>query len=243
MKTNNIPNKMLLNASNIVAGYGNKVILNGANVKLCAGEIVLLIGPNGSGKSTLLKVLSGLLPVAEGNILLNNQNITHFPLEKRIARGISYCMQGGEIFPTLSVKENLEVVAAQLRNAIADERIDRVFELFPVLKKNVSKRAGLLSGGEKQMLALGITLIRKPKVLLLDEPSAGLSGPLVSEVLRTIQRLNIEEKFGILLVEQNVREGIPVANRVLLMKEGSTVRNENPQQLINNDKLEKLFLE
>lgn len=234
-------NSYLLTAEDIQAGYGKKQILFGVSLKIKQGEILSLIGPNGSGKSTFLKVVSGLLSPLDGRINFLGETITNYPIEKRIKMGIGYFLQGGEVFLNLSVVENLRIGAFGLTNKEFQASEEEVLNLFPILKKYLNGRAGLLSGGERQALALGIVLMKRPKLLLLDEPSAGLSPALVKDTILKIQE--IKEKFGvtILLVEQNVREALKIASRVYLLKNGKVVCEESPTDVFKKGKLDEIF--
>lgn len=237
-----INDKLTLSIENIVAGYRKKEILRGASLHVLPGEIVLLIGPNGSGKSTLFRVISGILKPKSGKVVFQGEDITGLEPHAHIEKGIAYLMQGGEVFPSLSVAENLRVAGHRLDEARFHERLNWIFQLFPRLKDLQARRAGLLSGGERQMLALGMILLHKPKLLLLDEPSAGgLTPVLAKEVFHTIKRINEEEQVSILLVEQNIRQAVEIAHRIYLLKEGRTVSEDHPSDILQNGKLEQVF--
>ena len=227
---------------NVVAGYGRKETLCGASLKVSSGEIVLLVGPNGSGKSTLLKVVAGLLRTQGGQVEFQGEDISQLQPHDHIERGIAYLMQGGEVFPSLTVIENLRVSGHRLQKNEFQSRFDWVTELFPKLKELRFRRAGLLSGGERQMLALGMILLHKPKLLLLDEPSAGgLSADMVREVFRTIKKVSREENVGILLVEQNIREAVKIADRVYILKDGKIYCEDHPLEILRSGRLKQVF--
>lgn len=233
---------IVLSIENIIAGYSKKEILRGASLRVLSGEITVVIGPNGAGKSTLLKAIVGLLKPKSGKVVWQGKDITRLEPHDHLEEGIAYLMQGGEVFPSLSVGENLQVAGFRLTEERLKERVAWVFHLFPRLKDLQSRRAGVLSGGERQMLALGMILLQKPKLLLLDEPSAGgLTPALAKEVFKTLRRINEEEKVSILLIEQNIREAVNIAHRVYLLKDGRTYSEEHPEEILQNGKLEEVF--
>ena len=231
---------MILKATDIHAGYGKKEVLHGVNLGVRQGEILALIGPNGAGKSTLLKVLAGLLQPKAGKILYRDQDITYWDCPQRVNAGIVYFMQGGEVFPNLSVRENLELGYG---NGKLNGKLEEVFQFFPDIRDWLSMRAGLLSGGQRQQVALAMVMLKQPKLLLLDEPSAGLSPRLVADILTKVQEMNSRLGTTIVLVEQNVREGLKIAHRCGVMATGQMVSfEEKPQELLTNNKLEQVFM-
>ena len=233
---------MTLSIENIVAGYGKQEILRGASLVVKAREIVLLIGTNGSGKSTLLRVISGILKPNSGLIRFEGEDITALPTHERIAKGIAYLKQEVKVFPSLTVKENLHIAGHHLDEKLFRKRLDRVFHLFPKLGELYPRRAGLLSGGERQMLGFGLMLLHKPKLLLLDEPSAGgLTPVLAKEVFQTIQKINEEDGVSVLLVEQNIRQAMQIAHRVYLLREGMTQHEARPTEVLEGGTLEQAF--
>lgn len=244
--------KVILKANDIYAAYIKKEVLNGVSIDVKEGEIVALIGPNGAGKSTLLKVIAGFLKPKQGNIIFYDQDITKMEIYARIRMGIGYFIQGGEIFRNMTVEENLEMgfmARQKLENKdwkIGNEKWkvekELIYELFPNLKDKRKKIAGLLSGGEKQALALGVILMTCPKILLLDEPSAGLAPNLVREFFEKIIRINKEWNISVLIVEQNVRAVLDIASRAYVMKLGRIYAEGNPETLIQREILEKAFL-
>lgn len=235
-------NKMLV-LDDIHAGFGKKEIVKGISLSVNEGEIVSIIGPNGAGKSTLLKVMAGLLHQSHGDIFYKGEKINHANCTQRVKKGIVYFLQGGEIFPSLTVKENLEIGAAgdnkQGRNGFLN-----VFKLFPGIEKALIRRAGLLSGGQRQQVALAMVLLKRPTVMLLDEPSAGLSPNLVAETMEKIQQIN--ELFGttIIIVEQNVIEALRFAQKAYVLINGKIKEDTmQPSGLLENGKIERLFFE
>ena len=235
--------EVILHVKNIRAGYGKKEVLRGVSLALKMGEIVALIGPNGAGKSTLLKVIAGFLKPWEGTVSLNGDDVTSLPPHHRIREGMAYFMQGGQVFPNLTVAENLETASMTVSSVQRQERIDAVLELFPDLHTLWKRRAGLLSGGQRQALALGMVLVHQPKLLLLDEPSAGLSPKLARDTMQKVKEINQHWKMSILLVEQNVREALDVAGRALALVNGAVVMETNqPREWLTEGQLERLFL-
>jgi ABC-type branched-subunit amino acid transport system ATPase component len=232
-----------LQLEQIDAAYHKKTVLQGVSLAAAPGEIVALIGPNGAGKSTVLKVAAGLLAPQEGCVQLEGRDITGLPAHERVDHGLAYCIQGGRVFPSLTARENLAMGAGALP---ADERADgtaAVLDVFPVLKGLLDRRAGLLSGGERQALALGMVLVRRPQVLLLDEPSAGLAPRLVQDLLDTVRALNEDWGLSILLVEQNIRAALRIAHRAVALENGSVARStQKPTAWLDGEAVEGLFL-
>jgi len=232
-----------LSVENIHAAYSKKEVLRGVSLSVKQGEIVALIGPNGAGKSTLLKVIAGFLKPLQGNLWLDSKEITSLAAHERVGQGIAYFMQGGKVFTNLTVAENLEMGLATLSSQNKKDGISAVLEIFSNLKHLLNRRAGLLSGGERQALALAMVLIRRPHLLLADEPSVGLSPKLVHHLLGKIHELNSIWGTTILLVEQNIREALNIAHRALAMVSGEVaLGTEQPEEWITNGQLEQLFL-
>ena len=234
----------LLRIENVFAGYGKLEVLRGISLSLDQGELVTIIGPNGAGKSTLLKIIAGTLLPSGGRVFFNDNDFTSFSTHLRIRKGIGYCLQGGRVFPDLTVLENIKIatIAPGLEQN-SNDSLEKTFSLFPVLKGMLDKRAGLLSGGERQMLAIAAALVRGPRLLLLDEPSAGLSPKIVQEVLAKIHEIRVQLGMTILLVEQNVGQALKVTDRAVVLINGEVaLTEENPKDLLSNLKLEKLFL-
>ncbi len=235
-------NNVALVLQNIHAAYGRKEILRGVNISIRKGDIAALIGPNGAGKSTLVKIIAGVLRSSAGNIQLGGLDITTASAAERVSRGIGYLIQGGEVFRDMSVYDNLVLGGYTLTMAEMTFRLQEIYKLFPKLQEMRLKRAGLLSGGERQSLALGMVLINHPQLLLLDEPSAGLSPALVKNTLSLVQEIN--QKYGttVVLVEQNVKEALLVSGQAFLLKEGQVISEENPAVLLENESaVHKLF--
>lgn len=233
----------ILQIENLNAGYYERQILHNVGMNMVENEIVLILGPNGAGKSTLLNVISGILKQWKGRVVFDGKQLDGLSPAKRANLGISYFLQGGETFKNLNVRDNLQIAGMGLGRKGFEDRIDTVFEFFPKLKTMETRRAGLLSGGEKHQLALGMIFIRDPKLVLLDEPSAGLSPLLVKEVLESIKKMKELLNTSILLVEQNVREGLKIADTVFFMKAGSIVKEATPETVASEGLLELLFFE
>lgn len=221
----------LLSVENLTASYSLKPVLQKISMKVDQGEIVLLIGHNGAGKSTLLKVIFGDLHVNTGKIMYLSKEITNLPIYKRREIGMAYLPQSDNIFSDLNVYDNLQVSGNGLNSLELNRRIEETFDIFPVLKNMHRKRAGLLSGGERQMLAMGMLLLTRPRLLLLDEPSAGLSPALVIEIMQKVLEINKTYGTAILLVEQKVAEALKITNRCYQLKNGQVSFVGKPDEI------------
>ena len=222
----------LLEVRDLVAGYGDSDVLRGLSLQVEAGELIAVIGPNGAGKSTLLKVLAGLVPPRVGEIRLAGADLTRAGTQRIVASGLCYVPQEANVFASLSVWENLTIGAWTAPDAIA-ERAEAVSELFPILADRRRARAGTLSGGERQMLAMAMALMVEPRLLLLDEPSAGLAPALQRLVFDRIRAINARG-LGILLVEQNARESLALCHRGYVLAMGR-VRAEGRGDVLRSD--------
>jgi ABC-type branched-subunit amino acid transport system ATPase component len=233
----------LLQVNSLVTGYGKKQVLNGVSLDVAPGEIVALIGHNGAGKSTLLKAVFGLLPIWQEQVVYDGRLLNSPKPRELLRSGVAYVPQGNRVFTDLTVRENLEMGGVTLSDRKQlGEGIERVFTLFPALKPRLRQRAGTLSGGEKQMLALANALILSPRLLLLDEPSLGLAPPLVAEALGRIQQINRDSGVAVLIVEQKVREVLKIAQRVSVLRNGH-VSFSGPTDSLNDDaKLREVYL-
>lgn len=233
----------MLEVRGIQTGYGKKQVLYGLTIELSEGEIVTLIGPNGAGKSTILKAICGLLPIWNGEIRFNGKEINGCSPAQNVARGITYAPQGSRVFSDLSVMENLEIGGFHLSRNDLKSRITRMFQMFPILKERARQDAGKLSGGEQQMLSLARALVPNPKLLMLDEPSLGLSPILVSMVFRKISEINKTTGVTVLIVEQKVREVLDICTQVYSIKLGKVAFKGLPEELKEDKaKLKQLFL-
>ena len=231
---------MILEASDLVAGYGRKQVLHGVSLRVEAAEIVALIGHNGAGKTTLLKTLFGLLPALGGEVRYGGRSITGRRAALNVRDGLSFVPQGHGIFTDLTVRENLELGGYSVGAADPD-RLAAIYDLFPILKERQDQRAGTLSGGQQQMLALGLALVLRPKLLLLDEPSLGLAPVLVQRVLESVQEINRRFGTAVLLVEQNVKQALRIAGRVYVMKVGQISLEDRAEALLERRDLWTLF--
>ncbi len=231
----------LLTAHEIVAGYVPGVdILRGCELELQKGELVGIIGPNGAGKSTLLKAMFGLVPVRSGSIKLRGVDITEAKAHRLVALGVGYVPQNNNVFPSLTVKENLEMGLYQRRKDF-DPRFAEVCSLFPLLGERAKQRAGSLSGGERQMVAMGRALMMRPSVLLLDEPSAGLSPSFQDEVFIRCRQIN-ETGVSIVMVEQNARRCLQICHRGFVLDQGTNAYSGTGDELMNDPKVIELYL-
>ena len=233
--------QLILKASNIVAGYVEGVdILQGANLSVYAGELVTVIGSNGAGKSTLAKAIFGLVPVRSGEILFDDRPLAGLKPEQIVRLGISYVPQVANVFPTLSVSDNLDMGAYTREGNIKSVK-DKIYESFPVLAHRRNQKAGTLSGGERQMLAMGRALMLEPKLLILDEPSAALSPILVQDIFSLIQKIN-QGGTSIILVEQNARKALAIADRGYVMHLGKDEFTGKGADLLNDPEVAELYL-
>jgi branched-chain amino acid transport system ATP-binding protein len=233
--------QFLLEVRNLVAGYVPEVnILNGCDLELREGELVGIIGPNGAGKSTLIKALFGLLHVREGSVTLRGEDVTGKPAHELVRAGIGYVPQRDNVFSRLTVAENLQMGVYQAPKRFNDGR-ERVYGMFPRLAERADQRAGLLSGGERQMLAMGRALMMEPSVLLLDEPSAGLSPALQTEVFDRAAQIN-EAGVSIIMVEQNARRCLQVCDRGYVLDQGQNAYTDTGDALLHDPKVIELYL-
>lgn len=231
----------MLKVKKIQTGYGKKQVLFDTSLEVRQGEIVAIIGPNGAGKSTILKAVCGLISVWDGEITFEDSCINGSTPAKNVKRGITFCPQGNRVFDELSVSENLQIGGIHLKKRELAVRIDDILQLFPLLKDRLKQNAGTLSGGEQQMLALSRALIPKPKLLMLDEPSLGLSPKLVSTAFEKISKINRDTDITILVVEQKVRKVLKICSRVYGIKLGKVVFSGQPGKLMEHDALRKVF--
>jgi urea ABC transporter ATP-binding protein UrtE len=226
----------LLEVRELVAGYGSGDILQGVALMLDAGEIVATIGRNGVGKSTLMKAIIGLLSARSGSLHFKQRPITNLRADQRAALGIGYVPQGREVFPELTVEENL-LMGESINQAKTSPRYDLAYEYFPILRERRRQAAGTFSGGQQQMLAIGRALVGRPELLLLDEPSLGIQPSIVREIGDSLIRLNREEGLSILLVEQNIGMISHVAQRAYAMDKGRIVASLTGDALQSRDML------
>jgi ABC-type branched-subunit amino acid transport system ATPase component len=232
---------IILKADNITAGYTSEVnILSDVNLRLQQGQIVTIIGPNGAGKSTLLKTIFGILKPSNGKISLKDEDITGLKPDKVAQKGISYVPQVDNVFPSLTIQENLEM-GAFIRDDDYSPRLNEIYELFPVLGERKKQKAGQLSGGQRQMVAMGRALMVDPQVLLLDEPSAGLSPKLVDMIFEKIIDIN-KTGVSMIIVEQNAREALKMADHGYVLAMGRNVLDDSGDALLANEEVGRLYL-
>ncbi len=236
------PRDDLLFADNLVAGYLPGIdILTGCSLSLADGELVGIIGPNGAGKSTLVKALFGLVEIRSGEVTLRGEPITNAAAHDLVSRGVGYVPQVANVFPSLTVAENLEM-GLYLRASRWRERFAFVTDLFPLLADRRAQRAGSLSGGERQMVAMGRALMMEPSVLFLDEPSAGLSPANQDEVFDRVRDINREAGISIVMVEQNARRCLEICDRGYVLDQGTNAYTGTGQQLLGDPKVIELYL-
>ncbi|GIX46900.1 MAG: ABC transporter ATP-binding protein [Candidatus Tectimicrobiota bacterium] len=232
----------LLSVEKIVAGYGKMDILHGVSLHVRAGEVVSIIGPNGAGKSTVFKTIMGYLTPRQGRVCFDGADITGLRPDQVMRRGLSYVPQGRIVFPLMTVLENLEMGAYTERNrARFRATLERVYELFPILAERRHQKAGTLSGGEQQMLAIGRALMVSPKLLLLDEPSLGLAPRFVTMVFETVKRLRALG-LTLVIVEQNAVRALEVADRGYVLELGRNRFEDTGHRLLTNPEVKRLYL-
>jgi ABC-type branched-subunit amino acid transport system ATPase component len=231
---------IILKVEDVTVGYTEVEILQGVHVEVKSGEVVSVIGPNGAGKSTLLKTIFGLLKPKAGHIILNAEHITGLKPDKIARKGLSYVPQVNNVFPSLAVQENLEM-GAFIRKDDYSLRLDEIYELFPILKGKKKQKAGQLSGGQRQMVAMGRALMLDPEVLLLDEPSAGLAPLVVADIFEKIKEINASG-VSIIIVEQNAREALKMAHHGYVLAMGKNILDDSGRALLANDQVGRLFL-
>jgi branched-chain amino acid transport system ATP-binding protein len=233
----------LLHVADLHAGYGRAEVLTGLNLRLPKGSVVTVIGPNGAGKSTTLNALMGVLP-SRGQIVFDGQDLANVTLEERVMAGLALVPEKRELFATMSVEDNLVLGGwrqMRLKNGAWREQLERVYTLFPRLKERRDQLAGTMSGGERQMLAVGRALMSQPKVLMLDEPSLGLAPLIVREIFRIIERLR-ETGVSILLIEQNARAALEVADYGYVLETGSIALEGPAAELARDPRVIETYL-
>jgi branched-chain amino acid transport system ATP-binding protein len=231
----------LLDIQGLKAGYGRTEVLHGIDLQVHAGEIVALLGSNGAGKSTLNNTVCGLVPARAGRVTFAGEDLTHRHYRRIVQAGLIQVPEGRRIFPNLTVMENLELGAFTRARERRAQNLERVFTTFPRLAERVTQKAGTMSGGEQQMLAIGRGLMAEPKLLILDEPSLGLSPLLVQEMFALIARLRTEG-LSILLVEQNVAQSLAIADRAVVMENGERRFEGRPDALLASADLKRAYL-
>lgn len=231
----------MLEVRNLIAGYGEVEVIRGLSLIVQPGQVVAVLGANGVGKTTLNKTLSGLLPVVSGEIHFEGARIDTASPSEIVARGLIHVPEGRKIFPNMNVRENLELGSYRRAKARRASNLERVFTIFPRLRERARQYAGSLSGGEQQMLAIGRGMMAEPRLLILDEPSLGLSPLLVEEMFALIARLNAEGQ-AILLVEQNVVQSLDIANTAYILENGACALSGPAAELAANPALRRAYL-
>ncbi len=231
---------IILKASGIYSGYGEVEILHGVSVEVNEDEVVSIIGPNGSGKSTLMKTIFGLLTPFQGKVTFYDDEITGLQPDRIVRKGMCYVPQEGNVFPSLTVEENLEMGAFTREDDYSDQ-ITEVYDIFPVLKERRNQRTGKLSGGQQQMVAMGRALMLDPKLLLFDEPTAGLAPKLAEMMLSKVEEIN-ESGVAILMVEQNAQEALAMSGRGYVLAMGKKQFEDTGESLLNNPEVGRLYL-
>jgi branched-chain amino acid transport system ATP-binding protein len=231
----------LLEVDDIHTYYGAIEALRGVSLSVDEGEVVTIIGSNGAGKSTTLRSISGLTPARLGKVVFEGQEITRVPAHEIVGRGIALAPEGRHCFARMTVRENLDLGAHLRRDAEIDEDLDRVYELFPRLQERQRQKAGTMSGGEQQMLAIGRALMARPKLLMLDEPSMGIAPILVQRIYETIAEIN-RQGVSILLVEQNANYALDVARRGYVLETGEVALANKSEELRNDPAVQRAYL-
>ncbi|MDW8424675.1 MAG: ABC transporter ATP-binding protein [Meiothermus sp.] len=232
---------MKLAVTDLTAGYGKAQVLFGISLEVAQGELVALLGANGAGKTTTLRTISGLIRPWAGSVALDGHSLLGISAARRAQMGLGHVPEGRQLFPLMSVEENLLLGAAFLAWAGKSEQLERIYALFPRLAERRWQMAGTLSGGEQQMLAIGRALMGRPRILMVDEPSLGLSPKLAEEVLTTLAQVR-GEGVGVLLVEQNVALSLEVADRGYVVEHGRVVLQGSARELSSNEGVQKAYL-
>jgi len=230
----------LLKVTNIIAGYGETEILQNVSVEVLEREIVSIIGPNGAGKSTLLKTIFGLLTPKKGSVKFQDEEITGLSPDRIVSRGMGYVPQVENVFPSLTIHENLEM-GAFIRKDVYQPKLDEIYSLFPMLLKRQTEKVGRLSGGMRQMVAMGRAMMLDPKALLLDEPTASLAPLLVGVIFEKIMEIN-RTGVAMMIVEQNARETLKISDRGYVLAMGRKVFEDTGEALLKNEEIGKLYL-
>ena len=232
----------VLEVKNVETFYGAVMAIRGVSLEVPESRIVTILGANGAGKTTLLKTISGVMDPEKGKILLNGREIQGIDPDEIVRRGVAHVPEGREVFPFLSVEENLYMGAYTRRDGEVADDLEMVYSYFPILRDRFRQQAGYLSGGQQQMLAIGRGLMTRPKILLLDEPSLGLSPLLVQEIFEIIKRLNVEQGVTMMLVEQNAKVALNTAHYGYVMEVGRIVMNGTTEQLMASEDIQEFYL-
>lgn len=230
----------LLSGENLTCGYNKINILTNCNIGVNKGEIASIVGPNGAGKSTAMKAIFGLLPLRSGQIILDGEDITHLKPQERVLKGMGFVPQNNNIFPSLTVQENLEM-GAFISDDNFNDILDYIYNLFPILKEKQFQQAGELSGGQRQQVAVGRALMTKPKVLMLDEPSAGVSPIVMESLFIKIQEI-AKQGTSILMVEQNAKQALKISDLGFVLTQGKNLFTDSGKALLANKEVRQAFL-
>jgi branched-chain amino acid transport system ATP-binding protein len=232
----------MLTVENIVSGYGDIRIVRGVSFEVGEGAIATIVGANGAGKTTTLRTMAGINRTLEGRILLDGEPVQDMPSHKRVDRGLVLVPEGRRLFPSLTVMENLEMGAIRPRaKAKRKQTLEEVFDIFPRLKERETQRAGTLSGGEQQMVAIARGLMSVPRVLMLDEPSLGLAPIIVETIFQVVQRIN-DSGVTVLMVEQNVRHCLRISGQAWVLENGEIVLSGSGEELLQDEHTRKAYL-
>jgi branched-chain amino acid transport system ATP-binding protein len=230
----------LLSGKNLTCGYNKIDILTDCNIGVNKGEIASIVGPNGAGKSTAMKAIFGLLPLRSGQIILDGEDITNLKPQERVLKGMGFVPQNNNIFPSLTVQENLEM-GAFISDDNFNDILDYIYNLFPILKEKQFQQAGELSGGQRQQVAVGRALMTKPKVLMLDEPSAGVSPIVMESLFLKIQEI-AKQGTSILMVEQNAKQALKISDLGFVLTQGKNLFTDTGKALLANKEVRQAFL-
>lgn len=234
--------KVLLDATDIVAGYRPDLpILHGINLRVTAGEVVTIIGPNGAGKSTFIKAVAGLVTITSGRIAIDGHETTGMAAHRLVGAGVAYVPQTSNVFTSLTIQENLVVGGVTLTKSDAIRETERILGLYPMLAERRREKAGVLSGGQRQMLAIARALLTEPRLILLDEPTAGLSPRAAGELFDLVRSL-VSDQVGVLMVEQNARAALRMSDRAYVLADGSNRMEGSAQELLDDPEVGEIFL-
>lgn len=232
----------ILEANNLFAGYGKAEILHGVSIYLKEKETITIIGPNGAGKSTLMKALMGYISIFKGEITWKGEKVTHLKAHEKLKRGIGYVPQLGNVFPSMSVRENLEMGGFIKSKEIIKEKTEEIFQLFPILAGRLKQKAGTMSGGQRQMLGMARALMTDPEILMLDEPSAGLSPKVSEEVFSTIAEIHEKMGMAIVMIEQDAYQSLSISDRGYVLVMGQNEFEDRADRILSNEKIREAYL-
>lgn len=232
----------ILEVNSLFSGYGKSEILHGISIHVDREEAITIIGPNGAGKSTLIKAVMGYLPIFKGEVYWKGENITHLKPHEKIKKGFGYVPQLGNVFPSLSVRENLEMGGFIQSKEVIKEGLEKGFQLFPILAERLNQKAGTLSGGERQMLAMARAMMTDPELLMLDEPSAGLSPKVSEEVFTIISDIHSKLGRAIIMIEQDAYQSLRISNRGYVLVMGQNEFEDRADKILSNEKIRRAYL-